>query len=122
MSAYFRHLVEYRVADLPRELTFWGDGVGLETVLEEPEYAILARPGAEFRLALRRVPATAATPPAAVSVQFWCEDLSEAVTALANRGLQPIEAQGPYSAEHPGIMTCGFRAPSGISFRLWSGR
>ncbi len=118
MQGPFQQLVEYRVADLAAELAFWRGCVGLVVVLEEPDYAILARDGTAFRLGLRRAAAGAA--PAALSVQFWCADLPAAVRALAARGLAAVDPERAYSSAHPEVLTCGYRTPAGISFRLWA--
>jgi hypothetical protein len=123
MTALFRHLVEYRVSDLRAELAFWRDGAGFVVAIQEPDYAILGRPGGDFRLALRLRPSEP-TPPGAFSVQLWCESLPGEAALMAARGLVPYEAVHPYDAGPDraglGLETCAYRTPAGIALRFWA--
>lgn len=115
---FWNHCIEYKVDDFPAEVGFFIDVLGLPVNAFDPDYAMFTSPGREFFFAV--VPAwdEPSTPPEALRIQFFVEDLQTLTSELERRGVE--FEQEPQPCEPGADLYIGyFRTPHGIVVELW---
>ena len=115
---YWKHCIEYKVADFTAEVGFFIDVLGLPVNAFNENYAMFTSPEHEFYFAVVAAEKSKPTPADALRIQFMVRDIFTTTERLQQRGIQFIQEPQPVS-EGSNQWVAAFQTPNGICLEVW---